>query len=216
MNTRILTIVAGALLVGCGEKAQEMKNAANLAEQLAAAGGKIEQTQNEAETFYKARQEKGDTVAMPYAELQKLLPSAPSGYSATEEPGGSSQSMAGFSMSQAEQTFAKPADADGNAPKIQVTIIDFGGTQAAYGMMALPMMMNLSQEDAHHRMQTLKMDMPHTWASEEYNKDSKDAKVTAVTRYRYVITVEARNQAEDQSAMLKSLAEDIARKFEGK
>ena len=28
MNTRILTFVAGALLVGCGEKAQEMKNAA--------------------------------------------------------------------------------------------------------------------------------------------------------------------------------------------
>jgi len=216
MNTRILTLVAGALLIGCGEKAQEMKNAANLAEQMAAAGGKIQETQNEAETFYKQRQEKGDTISMPYAELQKLLPSAPSGYSATEEPGGSSQSMAGFSMSQAEQTFTKPAGADGNAPSIQVTLLDFGGTQSAYSMMALPMMMNLSQEDAHHRLRTLKMDTPYTWGSEEYNKDTRETKVTAITRYRYVVTIEARNQAEDQSAMLKSLAEDIARKFEGK
>jgi hypothetical protein len=37
----------------------------------------------------------------------------------------------------------------------------------------------------------LTMDTPYTWGSEEYNKDSKDAKVTAITRYRYVITVEA-------------------------
>jgi hypothetical protein len=101
-------------------------------------------------------------------------------------------------------------------PTIAVSIVDFGGTQAAYGMMALPMMMNLSQEDAHHRMQTLKVDVPYTWGSEEFNKDDKTAKVTLVTRYRYVISVEVRNHGEDKSAMAKSLAEDVAKKFEGK
>jgi hypothetical protein len=153
---------------------------------------------------------------MPYADLQKLLPSAPSDYKAAEEPSGSSQSMGGFSMSQTEQTFTKPAAGDGSVPTIKVAIIDFGGTQAAYGMMALPLMMNLSQEDAHHRMQTLKMDLPNTWGSEEYNKDDKSSTVTLVTRYRYVITVEARNQGEDKSAMAKALAQDIAKQFEGK
>lgn len=213
---RILTIVTGIALVGCGEKAQEAKNAANALQAVATAATTMQDNQQEAEKFQAERRSKGDTLAMGYADLQKYLPSAPDGYKADEEPGGSSQSMAGFSMSQAEQTFSRPADAEGNAPSIHVTIVDFGGTQAAYGMMALPMMMNLSQEDAHRRMRTLKMDAPHTWGSEEYDKDSKDAKVTAVTRYRYAITVEARNQASDESAMAKSLTESIARKFDGK
>ncbi len=216
MNQRVLSVVVGLVILGCGEKAEEARDAMNAVEQLARASDEIAEGQAEAEQFYQERREKGDTVAMGYAELQEYLPSPPSGYAPTGEPEGFSQSMGSFSMSQAEQTYAAPPDADGNAPSIQVTLLDFGGTEVAYGMMALPMMMSMSQEDAHHRMRTLSMDTPYTWGSEEYNKDTKDAKVTAVTRYRYVITVEASNQAEDRSSWVKDLVEDIARKFAGK
>lgn len=40
--------------------------------------------------------------------------------------------------------------------------------------------------------------------------------MTAVTRYRYLITVEARNQTSDQTAMVKALVEDIVKGLEGK
>jgi len=217
MNRRMLAVATGAVLtIGCGEKAQEVKNAANAMAAVAGAASTMEDNQKEAENFQAERRSKGDTLAMPYAELQKFLPSAPDGYTADGEPGGSSQSMTGYSMSQAEQRFSKPAGADGTTPNINVTILDFGGTQTAYGIMALPMMMNLSQEDGHHRMRTLKMDAPHTWGSEEFNKDSKDAKVTAVTRYRYMITVEARGQGSDESDAVKRVAEEVAKKFDGK
>ena len=216
MNHRALTVVAGLALFGCGEKAQEARDAIDAAQQVARASSGIAEGQAEAERFYQERREQGDTVAMGYAELQTFLPSPPRGYEPAGEPEGFSQSMGSFSMSQAEQTFTKPADADGNAPSLQVTLVDFGGSEAGYGVMALPMMMNMSQEDAHHRMRTLTMDTQYTWGSEEYDKDSKDAKVTAVTRYRYLITAEASNQTEDQSQWLKDLVEDIARKFAGK
>ena len=216
MNIRVLGLIVGVGLVGCGEKAREIKDATSALQAVAEASGGIADRQKEAEKFYNDRKEKGDTVAMAYTELQKFLPSAPSDYTASEEPSGSSQSMGAFSMSQTEQSFVKPAAADGSVPTIKVSIVDFGGTQAAYGMMALPMMMNMSQEDAHHRMQTLKMDAPYTWGSEEYNKDDKSTKVTIITRYRYVVSVEARDHGEDKSAMARSLAEDIAKKFEGK
>lgn len=216
MNTRVLSLIVGVVLAGCGEKAQDIRNASAALGALAQAGGGLAESQKEAEKFYNDRKAKGDTVAIPYAELQKVLPSPPSDYTAAEAPSGSSQTMSGFSMSQAEQTYTKPAGADGTQPSIRVEIVDFGGTQAAYGMMALPMMMNVSSEDAHHRMQTLKVSLPFTWGSEEYNKDDKSAKVTLITRYRYVISVEARNQGEDMSAMARSMAEDIAKKFEGK
>ena len=216
MNSRALSLVVGLGIVGCGEKAQDFRNAANALQVAAGAGSKIGEAQKEAEKFYNDRKAKGDTVSMPYAELQNYLPSPPTDYAAAEAPSGSSQSMGAFSMSQTEATFNKPAGADGTAPSIKVGIVDFGGTQAAYGMMALPMMMNMSQEDAHHRMQTLKIGLPYTWGSEEYNKDDKSTKVTLITRYRYVISVEAMNQGEDKSAMAKSLAEAIAKKFDGK
>ena len=75
---------------------------------------------------------------------------------------------------------------------------------------------DLSQEDAHHRMATGKLGTAYTWYTEEYDKDNKDAKVSVVTRFRYLITVEARNQTADQVAMVKGVAEAIAKTFDGK
>jgi hypothetical protein len=217
MNKLVIALAAGALLAGCGEKMQEAKNVMEMAESMQDAAKNIEEGQDEATKFYKERQEKGDTLAMPYAELQKMLPTSVDGYTPAEAPGGSSQNMGGFSMSTAEQTFTGTAGADGNAPSIHVTLVDYGGTQAGSAMMGAPMMMmNVSSDDAHQRSGTLKLDVPYTWAAENYNKDSKQASVTAITRYRYMITVEARNQSEDKSEMVKTLAADIAKKFEGK
>ncbi len=216
MHRRFLLLAAGVLLAGCGEKAQEARNAANALEAVANLATNAGDAQQEAEKFYADRKARGDTVAMPYAELQKMLPAAPSGYTASEEPGGSSQSMGGWSMSQAEQTFSAPAAADGTTPTIKVTLMDMGGTQAAYGMMALPMMMNFSQEDAQRRFNTIKLGPEHTWASEEFNKNTKEVKVSAVTRYRYLVTVEARNHGGDETAMVKRLTEELVKQFEGK
>jgi hypothetical protein len=211
-----LGLLAGLMLAACGEKAQEAANAVSALGQVAGAAGSLAESAQEAEKFANDRREKGDTLAMPYTELQKFLPSAPNGYTAAAEPSGSSQSMGAFSMSQTQQTYTAAAGADGNAPSVEVGIVDFGGTQAGYGMMAAPMMMTYSMEDAHSRTRTIKMDVPYTWGTEEFNKDTKTAKVTALTRYRYLISVELRNQADDQTAAAKSLAEEIAKKFEGK
>jgi hypothetical protein len=218
MNRRVLILVLGLGLAGCGagEKARELKNATNAVTAAAEAGNTLVNAQNEAEKFYAERKAKGDTIAIPYADLQKFIPAPPSDYTPLEAPGGSSQTMGAWSMSQTEQTFSKAPGPDGTAPTIKVTIVDFGGTQAAYGMMAAPLMMNLSQEDAHHKMQTLKLSTPYTWGSEDFNKDDKSSTVTLVTRYRYVVTVEARNQGQDNTAMARALAEDIAKKFDGK
>ncbi len=218
MTSRVLGVLVGVSVIGCGggEKAQEVKNATNAVAAVAEAGNTMADAQKDAQQFYADRKAKGDTVAIAYAELQKFLPAPPADYTPLEAPSGSSQSMGGWSMSQSSQTFSKAAGPDGTGPTIKVSIVDFGGTQAAYGMMAAPLMMQMSQEDAHHKMQTLKVATPNTWGSEDYNKDDKSSTVTMVTRYRYVITVEARNQGQDNTAMARSMAEDIAKKFDGK
>ncbi|MCC6242063.1 MAG: hypothetical protein IT353_04450 [Gemmatimonadaceae bacterium] len=217
--------VAGFLAACGGEKKAEeategvgtqAKNAVEAMGQLAKMGSNLEASADAAAKFQADRKARGDTVVLSYTELQKFLPDAPSGYKAAEEPGGSSQSMGSFAMSEADQKFIGEPDAEGNTPTIRVKLVDFGGTEGAYGMLAMPMMLNMKQEDAHRRSGTVKLSPEFTWATEEYNKDNKDAKLTAITRYRYVITVEAENQREDQTEMVKALTEKIVRRFEGK
>jgi hypothetical protein len=213
-------ITCGTFITACGDKRDEKpRDASNPIEamgQLAKAGSKLEAATEDAAKFQQDRRARGDTVAMTYTALQVFLPDAPGGYSKAEAPSGSSQTIGAFSMTEAEQEYVGKADAEGNAPRLRVKLADFGGTEGAYGMFALPMMMNMSQEDAHHRMTTIKLGPAYTWASEEYDKDSKNSKVTAVTRYRYMVTVEAENQRADETGMLRSLAEQIVRRFEGK
>lgn len=216
MQRSVVAVILALMVVGCGKKADETQNALNAVAQVAGASGRLEKGAKEAEQFQKDRVARGDTVAMPYADLQKFLPSSINGYTAKEAPAGSSQSVTGFSMSQAEQTWVGTVGPDGTTPEIQITVVDFGGTQQGYAMMAAPLMMGFSQEDAHRRVGSTKVDVPYTGGWEEFDKDSKNAKITAITRYRFVITVEARNKGEDQSAMVKSLAEEIAKKFDGK
>jgi len=216
-------IATGLVISACGgksdkeaEEPKEVSNAIEAMGALATAGSKMETAVEDAAKFQQERRARGDTISMSYTELQKFLPDAPSGYAKAEEPGGSSQSIGAFSMTEAEQKYVGQADADGNTPTIQVKLVDFGGTEGAYGMFAMPMMMNIKQEDARRRMGTIALGPKHTWASEEFNKVNKDAKVVAITRYRYMITVEAENQTADQSDMVRKFTEQVVRRFEGK
>jgi len=212
----MIAVAAAVVVLGCGGKDDAPSNSVEAMARAVANAPKVEAAMETAEQFQQERVARGDTLAMPYAELQQYLPSSVDGYSAEGEPSGSQQSMPGFSMSQTQQTWVGSADGDGNTPEVEVTLVDFGGTQQAYAMMAAPLLMGFSQEDDHQRVGSIPIDVAHSAGWQEYDKDSKDAKVTAITRYRYVITVEARNQGEDQTAMAKRLAESIARKFEGK
>jgi hypothetical protein len=215
MKRSTMAVAVALVALGCGKKDQTPNVVSAMAE-AAAAAPKVEAAMADAEKFQKERVAKGDTVAIPYADLQQYLPTSVDGYTADGNPSGSQQAMPGFSMSQTEQTWVAPANADGNTPEVQITLVDFGGTEQGYAMMAAPMMMTYSQEDDHQRVGSTPIDVPYTGAWIEFDKDAKDAKITAITRYRYVITVEARNQSEDQSEMVKRVAADIAKKFAGK
>jgi hypothetical protein len=214
MRGSLVAVGVAWLAAGCGQSGTDAKNALNAVQ--AVTSGQVEEGLKDAEKFHQERVAKGDTLAMPYAELQKFLPTEVAGYQPAEEPSGSSQNMPGFSMSQAKQSWQAAAGGDGSVPQVEITLVDLGGSQQGYAMMAAPMMMGFSQEDANHRAGGIKMDVPHTGGWEEFDKRTKNAKVTAVTRYRYMITVEARDHAEDQSQMVRELAEKISKQFDGK
>lgn len=217
MNRSAMVILVTTVVVGCGSKDDSTPNAVRAMVEAAGSAPRVEAAMEQAERFRQDRIARGDTVAMPYADLKAFLPGEIEGYTAEGGPSGSQQAMPGFSMSQTQQTWVRSGDAGGGpTPEIEITLVDFGGTQQGYAMLAAPVLMGFSQEDDHRRVGSVSIEVPHTGAWEEFDKDSKDAKITAVARYRYVITVEARNHGDDQSAMVKRLAAEVARKFEGR
>lgn len=204
---------SGLLMTGCGEKFDEMKKGMEAAEQLTEKSGTIEKTMNEAQEVYKARAAKGDTMAMPYKDLQAYLPGSISGYKVEGEPGGSQQSMGGFSMSQAQQKWVNESNPNAS---ISVIIMDYGGTESAYGLASIGFAMAFSSEDDHQRTESLKSDVPTTSGIAKFDKDSKGSNVTMGTRYRYLITLESSGAQEDQTKMLADVGTEIAKKLDGK
>ena len=213
MKIALIALACGVLVAACGGQVEEMKKSIDAVEQLADKAEEMEKSANEAEQVYKERASKGDTVAMPYKDLQGYLPSSISGYKTEGDPSGSQQSMQGWSMSNAEQRFVSEA---GNGAQIKVTITDLGGTEGAYGMMAIPLMMGISMEDDHQKTGTVNLDMAQTSGAATFNKETKSTSVLIGTRYRYMITMESNGAGEDHTQLLTDLGKDIAKKFDGK
>jgi hypothetical protein len=69
--------------------------------------------------------------------------------------------------------------------------------------------------DAEQRVRTRKLSIPYTWLSEEYYPQAHTAKLTAITRFRYIITVTAQLQPSDPTPMLADMVAQIATLFNG-
>ena len=213
MKKLILAVIcAAAVCASCGKKVDEMKQAADLMQQSVKKGEEMSNATEEADKLYKERAAKGDTVAMPYKELEGFLPSSISGYKLEGEPSGSQQSMPGFSISQAEQNWVNDA---GDA-HIKVQIADWGGTQGNYAMASTALAMGFNAEDDKQRTESLKLDVPTTNGVATFNKQDNSATLVVGTRYRYLVNLSSTGAKEDQTGMLKEVATDIAKKFEGK
>jgi hypothetical protein len=222
MKKVAIVIACGLFCAACGGKVDELKKgidglqqAAKVGEQVAKSAENVEKTQNEAEEAYKARAAKGDTVVMPYKDLQAFLPTAISGYKLDGEPSGATTSMTGFSNSTTTQKWTSEA---GNGANIEVTIADWGGTKEAYGMasMATGMGLQMSVDNDEQHAETIKPDLPQTSGLVTFQKKTKASNVVLSTRYRYIITLQSNNGTEDQTKMLTDLGLEIAKKFDGK
>jgi hypothetical protein len=171
------------------------------------------QTNVEADSIYQERRGRGDTIALDDMTLQNFLPDTIPGYRCDGPPDGSTVVMEETSISNVVQNYASGRGR--RRKKIRVEIIDFGGSPLARGMM-MPLMMELNSEDAHQRFRSMKLDLPYTFGYQQYSKDTKEANAMIGTRYRYLVTVGAANQKEDQTDLVMQIATEIARKFEGK
>ncbi len=212
MKKHVLVAICAALCASCSERADQLGKSADAMRRPTQSGERGADMAAEGEKIYMGRVASGDTVAMPYEELEAYLPDSIGGYRQEGPPSGSQQTMPDYVISSVTQHWVSRED---EVARITVQIADWGGTRNAYGMASLGLVA-IDMEDEKQRVRSVAFDVPMTSGVAIFSKQDNSASVTAGTRYRYMIVASSAGAKEDQTAALTELVAGIARTFEGK
>lgn len=189
----LVCLLSGGLLVWSCGKVKEAANAAeglkNYAEGMKESASKIEE-----------RKAKGDTISMPYAELQKMLPSSISGYTKEGDPKGESMNMVGMSYSTASQVY-KSGDGE-----ITVNIMDYNASYAGFGAATAMFATGFSMDNDQEHLGAIDLGISGVKAWEDVKKKEKHSTIMAGVNDRFLVTAEGRNvEADAVKAAIKSV-----------
>lgn len=183
MKKSLLFISAILFIVSCGK----VKDAANAAEGLK----NYAEGMKESASKMEERKAKGDTISMPYTDLQKLLPSNIAGYTKDGDPKGESMNMVGMSFSTASQVY-KNGDAE-----ITVNIMDYNASYAAFGAATAMFATGFSVDNDEEHLGAVDLGISGVKAWEDVKKKEKRSTVMAGVNDRFLVTAEGRNVETD-------------------
>ena len=144
---------------------------------------KVKEQQDASAGKMEARKAKGDTLAMPYKDLEAYLPDI-SGYTKDGEPKGSQMNMPGMgSWSQAEQEYKN------GEKSIKVTIMDYNAAYQAFVGVTAMYKMGFSQEDDSRKTGSADLGVKDVAAYETIYKKEQRAELTVVAGERFFIQV---------------------------
>ena len=196
-----LLLLAGTLMLTTGcERVQQARDAASNVATLTKAASSMEKTMNDANARMVVRRERGDTLAIPYKELQGYLPAEVEGYKRVGEPEGSQMGMTGMTYSMASQKYQM---GEGESAKtLNVSIVDYNAAGAVYAGATAMLGSGFAAEDENERMQSTDLGIAGVKALETYNKKQHQATIAAGISDRFLVTVEADKQ--DDTELVKS------------
>jgi hypothetical protein len=209
LSTLFLPASLALTLISCGSSDKKsdatdqtnVQSVVNQAEAIKAVTGvDAKATEDTYAAKMKERRAKGDTLAMPYTDLQKYLPQALSGYT-PEKPTGGSVNMGQMSYSSANIRFKKD-----NGDWVRVSIVDYNQAYNLYSTASMVWKMNISADSPQKKTNSVKLDNSEG-GLENYNKQNKEAKITLGVGSRFWIDVEASNQAD--VSMVESVAKSL-------
>ncbi len=185
-------------LFGCGEKAKEMKDAMEAAKNLSENADQMTKKIDEVQQRREARKAKGDTLAIPYKDLQQYLPASINGFTA-EEPSGESVNMGGMSYSSAKRNYKGANDAE-----VEVNILDYNQNPGMYEGITALWAMGMSVDNDREFSKTYDPQLAYSAAFEHYYKQDKRSELTIAVGGRFIVTLKAEKQANND--FLKSVA----------
>ena len=199
MKLTWLLLTGAALLTSC-EKAQKAQEAYHNMSALQDAGEKMQQGMDAAKDRHAERVKTGDTLSLPYKDLEAYLPATVEGYTG-EEPSGQSMKTAGISFSTASRTY-KQGD-----QSVEVNVVDYNGAGDLYQGASAMFALGLESEDDENltRSATLKQD--GVKGMETLSKKNGDASLSMAVGDRFIVTVKATGQKD--LALVEQVAQQL-------
>ncbi len=201
---KLLLLLAGTVLLltaaGC-EKAQKAQETYSNLSKLADASKNMETDMKQATDRRAERAKQGDTLSLPYKQLQTHLPATVEGYVAAE-PSGQSMSVSGMSFSTAERKFTK-----GPEDEVSVKIVDYNGANQLYQGASMMFSLNMESEDEESLTRTTTLKLDGVKGSETLHKKTGQAELTLAVGDRFLVTVSGTNQKD--LALVESVAQSL-------
>lgn len=148
------------------------------------------------------RRAKGDTLAMPYKELQAFLPDI-TGYTKSGGPKGNQMNMPGMgSWSQAEQQY------ENGDKRMSVKIVDYNASYAAFSGVTALYKMGFSSEDDSKKQGSVDLGIKNVAAYETVYKQEPNAQIAMIVADRFFVEIES-NGSNDMG-LVTGIAKSIA------
>ena len=162
---------------------------------------KVKESMDASTNKMEARRAKGDTLAMPYKDLEAYLPEI-SGYTKEGEPKGSQMNMPGMgSWSQAEQEYK-------NGDKtLKVQIMDYNAAYQAFVGLTAMYKMGFSQEDGDKKQGAADLGIKDVAAYETVYKKDQRGELTVIAGERFLIQINS--DGSNDPSLLYSTAKSI-------
>jgi len=181
----IIFSVGSILFTACGGGDKVVvKDGEISAADLPKVADKMSEGVKEAQDRWAARKAKGDTLAMPYKDLQGYLPEV-SGYTKDGGPKGSQMNMPGMGgWSEAEQRYIN------GEKKVEVKIMDYNASQMCFMGLTAIYKMGFSSEDDTKKEGSVDLGMKDVAAFETIYKTEQRSKLILIVADRFYIDLE--------------------------
>jgi len=196
----VLGLIISVVYFGCGDKVDEAKDAFEL---MKKAPDMVQNMEKGMEDSKKAREERlkrGDTLALHFTKLQGYLPKAVSGFT-PNEPEGETVNMGVMSFSQAKISFTS-----GKQTNISIELTDYNQAVDLYAGLVF-WASGYSVENSNGYEKSFNPGIERVSGFEKYSKSDKRAEVTLAIGYRFLLHLEADDQADTE--MLKGIAKSM-------
>lgn len=158
---------------------------------------------------WEARKAKGDTVAIPYKELESYLPEIP-GYTKDGGAKGSQMDMPGMgNFSTTEQNFVN------GDKRIKINIVDYNASQMAFSGATALYKMGFSAEDDDKKQGSTDLGVKDVAGYETVYKKDQRAELAVIAGDRFYITLssEGSNDIDLLKNAGKTIASSLSSKF---
>ena len=201
MKKNFLLLASAVFLFASCEQAKQAKESYSALSKLSEAGKDMSANLDKAKEERAEREKRGDTLSLPYKEMEQYLPATVEGYTPGELKG-QSQKMSGLAFSTAERTYTKGPEED-----VEVSLIDYNGSNSLYQGAAAMMSLGIEQEDDEHIVGPSAVKADGVKGMDTFYKKDGRAEMTLAVGGRFLLTLKAGKQKD--MALLKSVAESM-------